>query len=182
MSARNSLRQQSRRMAFCGLMAALGTTLMLLGGLIPLTTFACPMLAIITMLPVVFEYGPKTALVTYAAVALVTLFAAPDKELAMFFAALGYYPALRPTLEKIHNRLLRTLAKVGIFSAAMVIMYTILIYLFRLDAIVEEFSVTSTGIMVGLLVLGDLTFLFFDRALDLLAILYEKRIRKRLFH
>ena len=181
MSAQNSLRQQSRKMAFCGLMTALGATVMLLGGLIPLTTFACPMLAIIAMLPIDLEYGPKMALVAYAAVALVVLMAAPDKELAMFFAALGYYPALRPALERIKSRIMQILAKCAVFSAAMVIMYALLIYLFRLEALIEEFSEFNAAILLGFLVLGNFTFICFDRALGLLAILYERRIRKRIF-
>ena len=42
-------------MALCGLMAALSIVILLLGGLIPLATFACPMLAMICLLPVLRE-------------------------------------------------------------------------------------------------------------------------------
>lgn len=38
-------KRQSRRMALCGLLTALSAVLLCLGSLVPLATFACPLLA-----------------------------------------------------------------------------------------------------------------------------------------
>ena len=39
------MNRESRRIALCGVMVALGAAVMLLGGVIPLATFCCPALA-----------------------------------------------------------------------------------------------------------------------------------------
>ena len=39
------MREKSREAAFCGVLAALAETVLLLGGVIPAATFCCPLLA-----------------------------------------------------------------------------------------------------------------------------------------
>lgn len=176
-----SPRRQSRRMALCGLMAALSIVILLLGGLIPLATFACPMLAMICLLPVLRECGVQLCLVLYAAVSVLALLLVPDKELAAFYVFLGYYPALRPVLERLTAPVARIAAKCGVFTAAMLCMYLLLLKLFQLEAVVEEFSSYSSALTAGLLLLGNVTFLLFDRALTHLSLLYDTRLRRRFF-
>lgn len=173
--------QQSRRMALCGLMAALSLVVLLMGGLIPLATFACPMLAMICLLPVLRECGAGLCLVLYAAVSVLALLLVPDKELAAFYLFFGFYPALRPELNRLPGRFPRTAAKCGVFTASMVCMYLLLLKLFRLEAVAEEFAGYSPLMTAGLLLLGNVTLLLFDRALDRLALLYERKLRGRFF-
>ena len=181
MARSSSPREQSRRMALCGLTAAVSAVILLLGGLIPLATFACPMLAMVCQLPAARECGAKLSLALYAAVSILALLLVPDKELALFYVFLGYYPVLRPTLERLHGRFVRAAVKCGVFTAAMLVMYLLLLYLFRLDAVAEEFSAYSAPLAAGLLLLGNVTFLLFDRALALLSLTYERRLRGRFF-
>lgn len=181
MAHASSPRQQSRRMALCGLMAALSIVILLMGGLIPLATFACPMLAMLCLLPVLREYGAGASLALYAVVSVLAVLFAPDKELASFYVFLGYYPALRPALERLPGRVLRVAAKCGVFTAAMLVMYLLLLTLFRLEAVVEEFSSYSVPLVVGLLLLGNVAFLLFDRALAQFSLLYDRKLRGRFF-
>ncbi len=51
------MRETSRRMAVCGLLCALAVVLMLLGGVIPLAVYACPILVMAVLLPVQEQYG-----------------------------------------------------------------------------------------------------------------------------
>ena len=50
----------SFRVAFCGVLAALMIAVMLLGTMIPTTTYICPALAGVLLLPVVWEFGFRT--------------------------------------------------------------------------------------------------------------------------
>ena len=60
-SNRESSRQQSAKAAFCGLMVALSIVIMLAGGIIPIATYAAPMISAVLLLPILFEYGRKIA-------------------------------------------------------------------------------------------------------------------------
>lgn len=168
--------KQSRRIALCGLMTALAAVILSLGGLIPFATFACPLLAMACLLPVVDEYGSGAALLSYAAAAGLGLMLCPDREAALLYAFLGWYPSLRPRLEGL-SRPLRLLVKCGLFSLAVTAMYLLILYLFRLEAVVEEFAAYSAWMTAGLLVMGNAVFLLFDRALGTLTLLLRRRRR-----
>ena len=60
-------------MALCGLLTALSAAFLAAGSLLPLATAACPMLAMLCLLPVLLDYGPKYALLVYAAVSVLAL-------------------------------------------------------------------------------------------------------------
>ena len=72
----------SFRVAFCGVLAALMIAVMLLGTMIPTTTYICPALAGVLLLPVVWEFGFRTGALLYLAVALLSLILSPNKEAA----------------------------------------------------------------------------------------------------
>ena len=176
MNTHDQFRQQSRRLALCGLLAALSVVLLSLGSIIPLATFACPMLAMVCLLPVVGTYGPGTSLLVYAAVSVLSLLLCADKELACFYLFLGWYPALRPQLAGL-PRALGAAVKCGLFTAAMAVMYLLLLSLFQMEAVAAEFAEYSIPMIAGLLALGNITFLLFDRALSILAAVLQQRRR-----
>lgn len=170
--------RQSRRLALCGLMTALSVLLLSLGSFIPLATFACPMLAMLCLIPVICEFGPRTGQMVYAAAAPLALLLAADKELAFFYLFLGWYPVCRETVDRL-PRALRIPAKCGIFTLAMAVMYSIIILLFQLEAIAAEFAEYSVWMTAGLLVLGNVAFLLMDRVLRQLTALYRYKRKKR---
>ena len=178
MPQRSTFRQQSRRMALGGVMAALTVVILSLGSLIPLATFVAPLLAMVCLIPLVCRYGPGTALTVYAGAGILSLFLCADKELAFLYVFLGWYPALRPRLEHLSSKVIKAVVKCVLFSAAMVAMYLLLIYLFRMEAVAAEFAEYSALAAAGLLVLGNVTFLLFDRALGQLMRLYRWRFMK----
>ena len=96
---------QSRRIALCGVLAALGVVVLLVGSALGLGTYAAPMLACFLLLPALEEYGPRAALCQYAATAILALLLVPEPELSLFYAlALGPYPVLRARLERLRRR------------------------------------------------------------------------------
>ena len=177
MRTHEQFRQQSRRTALCGLLAALSVVILSLGSVIPLADVASPMLAMVCLLPVVDACGGKTCLLVYAAVSVLAVLLCADKELACYYVFLGWYPALRPRLAGL-NRVLRIAVKCGLFTAAMAVMYALLLFLFRMEAVVEEFAEYSTWMFIALLVLGNVTFLLFDRAMETLTAVLRRKRRK----
>lgn len=168
-------------MALTGVMTALALLFLLLGSVIPLATFVCPLLAMVCAIPALCELGPRTALVQYAAVSALGLLLAADKELALVYLALGWYAAAKPALDRLPRRPLRLAVKCAAFVLPISAAYWCILHLFRLEAVVSEFAGYS-GVMVALLlVLGCFTFLCFDRVLGTVTQLYRLRLRKRLF-
>ena len=166
--------RQSRKAALCSMMAALSVVILCLGGMIPLATFACPMLAMLCLIPAVCEYGVGTAMLLYGASSILALLLGPDKEIVLLYVFLGWYPGVCSRLEII-PRPVRWAVKCALFTLAVIAMYTLVLYLFRLEAVVEEFAGYSTAIVAALIVLGNITFLIFDQVLDRMACAYRKK-------
>ena len=176
MERHDQTHRQSRKAALFGMMAALSVVILCLGGMIPLATFACPMLAMLCLLPAVCEYGVGTAMLLYGAVSILALLLGPDKEFVLLYVFLGWYPGVRPRLESI-PRPVRWVVKCALFTLAIMAMYALVLHLFRLEAVVEEFAGYSIALIAVLLVLGNITFLIFDRAMYKITCIYQKKKR-----
>ena len=137
---RSGSRKQSGKVAFCGMMVALSVALMLTGGLVPIATYCAPMLGGILLLPIMLEYGRKTAWTAYIATSLIVLTLGVDKEAAFFYLFLGYYPIIKWNIEKIGRKPLRLALKLVVFNAAIFLMYAILGFVLHMDAVVAEFT------------------------------------------
>ncbi|MBQ9196407.1 MAG: hypothetical protein IJ157_04105 [Clostridia bacterium] len=177
---RTSSRRQSVRIAYCGMAAALSVALMLLGGVIPAATYAVPMLCGLLLLPVLLEFDAKAAWTTYIAASLIVLMLGFDKEAAFFYIFLGYYPIVKWKLDRIASRLCRTLAKAGLFLAALAAMYGLLALLFPLAAFMREFEEMGLLSAVFFVALYVFCMLLYDRLLLPMAMIYMNRVRPRL--
>ena len=176
----NRFRDQSRRIALCGVLSALAVVLLSLGA-IPLATFCCPLLAMLCMVPPVEIYGGRFALIFYAAVSILSLLLAPDKEVALLFVFLGYYPALRPRLNRmIHSRLLRFAVKMVLFVVSLTIMYALAIKVFGMTYIAEEYA-GAQGLLAASIFAGCLLWFVFDKLLEKFSLLYRTRWHNKLF-
>lgn len=173
--------RRSHEIAFCGVSAALGTVLLLLGGLIPGTTYCAPVLGMLPLLPALAEYGWRPALSVYGVTAVLALLFVPDKELAGVYLFLGYYPVLQPALNRLHSRLVRLSCKLAIFNAAVLALYYLLLRVLGLDMLESEFVEYSRPFLLALLGGGNLVFLLLDRALGQLTLLWRYRLRKLFF-
>ena len=156
-------------MALGGIMAALAVTIMSLGGLIPVATYVCPMLCAILLLVVYLSCGSRIAWAWYGAVAILSLLMGPDKEAAAVFVFLGYYPILKPWLDK---RKLSLVWKLLLFNCAVLTMYWLLLNLFGMAQLAAEFSELGLVLGIVLLLMGNLTFFLLDIVLGRL--LYRK--------
>ncbi|MBE6918616.1 MAG: hypothetical protein E7469_02900 [Ruminococcaceae bacterium] len=175
-------RDSSRRLALCGVLAALALVLLNMGGLLPLATFCCPVLAMLCTLPVLEEYGGKTALLFYAAVSILALLLTPDKEVALLYLFLGWFPVLRPRINcTIPGKLLSGLVKLLLFAAAVSVMYSLAIFVLGMEYLAEEYTGGGQILLLVTVLLGCVIWLLFDKVLQRFTLLYRRRWRGKLF-
>ena len=143
-------------------MAALATVIMSLGGLIPVATFTCPMFCMLLLAFVTRMCGRRIGWAWYGAVSVLSLLLGPDKEAAAVFVFLGFYPIVKPKLDRMK---LGLLLKAVLFNGLILVMYALLIRLFGMNQIAEEYRELGTVMTVVMLVLGNVTFFLLDRVL-----------------
>ena len=169
----------SRQLALCGLLTALAVVVMVVAGAIGIATFVGPVLAMAVLLPLLEEYGTKTAAIAYGGTAVLGILLVPEPELSMVYAAFGWYPLLRPKLNRISPRPMRVAIKILLCTAVILLLYGALLRLLGLTA---DLANTSRPFNLLLLVLGIFTFLMMDLALERLTFLWHKTFRHRFFH
>lgn len=172
-------RKATARVAFCGLITALGAALMLLGGVMVIATYAAPLVASALLLPVLIEYRSGPAWLVWLATALLSLILGADKEAAFFYLFIGYYPILKPALEK-RPKPVRTALKGALFAASIAALYTFLCLVLHLDAVTAELSELGTAMEIGFFALLLLCLFLYDRLLNALCVLYVRRLRPHL--
>lgn len=173
-------KRMSRKIALCGLMAAVGILIMLLGSLILVGTYSGPALAGIVLIPVIFEYGNGTALLLYAALSCLSLILLPDREMALLFLFLGWYPVARGGYNRLKRKTLSALLKFVTFNAVIAVMYGLLIFVFRLTELTAEYRACSFAVLAISLFLGNVTFFTYDVALGKLTVAYRIKLRPKL--
>lgn len=151
------------QIAFGGVFGALAVVIMSLGGLIPAATFVCPMLCMLILSVVLMQCGGRIGWAWYGAVAILSVLLGPDKEAAAVFVFLGYYPILKPKMDALHCK---WLWKLLFFNAAILIMYWLLMNLFGMAELAQEFGEMGTIMIVATLALGNLTFFLLDLLLN----------------
>lgn len=177
---------KSRRIAFGGIVAGLSLAVLLFAGLFPFLEYACPAAAGILLVMLVLDFNKKTALIAYAAVALLALLICPNKEAAVLFACFfGCYPILKSCFEQLRSRILEWVLKLVFFNVSVLAGYWIVINLFGLTEVLEsiriagfEFSLQIS--MLLLLLAGNVAFFLYDFALTRLIVLFCSSIQPKL--
>ena len=164
-----SKRTPASNVALGGVLGALAVVIMSMGTLIPVATYTCPVLCMLILKLVRNTCGNRIGWAWFGAVAILSLLMAPDKEAAAVFAFLGYYPLVKPALDR---RKLSWLWKALLFNASILTLYWLLMRLFGLDQITKEFEDLGRAMTGVLLVLGNVTFFLVDR---LLGMRFKKR-------
>lgn len=162
------------------MMVALSVSLMLLGGIIPVATYCVPMIGGLLLLPLLLEYGRKTAWTAFAAVSIITLMLGIDKEAAFFYLFLGYYPILKWEIDRISKKPLRVFIKLLVFNLSFMLMYAILGILFNMEALIEEFTQMGTALLFVFVLMLNACMFLYDRLLLPMVYLYVNKLRPRL--
>ncbi len=146
-------------MALGGVMAALAVVIMSLGGLIPLATYCCPVLCILLLQFVLRLCGKQTAFAWYLAVSILGLLLGNDKEAAAVFLFIGYYPLVKPKLERLK---FPWLWKALLFNVSILVMYWLLINLFGMAQVASEFAELGIVMLIVTLLMGNFCFFLVD--------------------
>lgn len=150
--------------ALGGVLAALAVVVMSLGGLIPVATYVSPMLCAVLLQVVLRSCGVRIAWAWYGAVAILAALLSADKEAAAVFVFLGYYPIVKPRLDAARPS---WLWKGLLFNGSIGVMYFLLLKLFDMPQLREEFAELGLAMLLVLLLLGNVTFFLLDRLLGM---------------
>lgn len=155
-----------KAIALGGLLAAVAVVIMCIGTFIPVATYVCPMLCCIVQFVVLRYCGISLAWTWYVAVSVLCLLMAPDKEAALVFLAIGYYPLIK---QKLERKPMSLFWKVFCFNVSIVGVYAIMIFVLGMQHLVQENMEFGLWGLAALLILGNITFLLLDRVLSLIA-------------
>ena len=155
-------RTNAKQIALGGVLAALAVVIMCLGGLIPIATFVCPMICMVMLQLICRLCGKRIGWAWYGCVAILSVLLGPDKEAAAVFVFLGYYPIIKPKMDRIKPS---WLWKGVYFNAVILLLYQILIRLFGMDQLATEYRDLGTVLTAVMLAIGNLCFFLLDRVL-----------------
>lgn len=170
--------KNSMKVALCGVLAALSTVVMFFTGIIPIATLALPAIAGCLLIPVVAEIGVAWGFGVYAVCGVLAFLLAPDREAALFYLLFfGYYPVLIGVLGRIKNKALQMAVKLLVFNAAVVLETVLSIYVLGIPW--ENIGFLGKATPIVLLLLANLVFILYDRALGGLIALYFAKFHGR---
>ncbi len=170
--------KNSQRIAFCSIVTALSVVLLFLGGITFVLAYAMPMLVGLLMIMLSSTFGASSAWITYAAVSGLSFILVNDKEcMLMYVMFFGYYPIIKPYVDKIKIKPVRILLKLAVFNAMLAICQLILVYVFSIPFLDEGVGKWFIAVFAFLM---NLLFLVYDRLISSVTVLYKRKIEKRI--
>ena len=160
--------KETKRLAICSLVAAVGIVVMVIGSMLGIAIYAAPMLAGMILTPIGKKYGIKYQLTTFATVALLSIMLVADVEQSLLFLVfLGWYPAVRPKLQNLSKTWIRMMTKLVIFNIP-VITAEFLVFTMLVPQEMEKWIIAT------LIVLGNVTFVLYDILVPRMEIIVSK--------
>ncbi len=138
-------------------MTALAIVILCMGSLIPVNTYLSPVLCILLTRPVLQRCGRNTGWCYYLATAALGLMLAPDREAALVYALLGFYPMVKGFFDRLPGAMVWKLVFFTAVGAGS----------FFLSAAVLGIPLEAPWLMAATLVLWDVLFALVDRLLEL---------------
>lgn len=168
--------KKSTQVAIGGLSAAICLLLMFMTGLIPLSSYILPAMAGIVLIGVGQESGAKTAILVYAVTSLLGLMIVPDREaILLFIMLLGYYPILRPHLQRL-PKIISWFLKLLLLNTVVLVFYLLMKYVFAIPDMIDSVKFGA----VFFLLLVNFTFLMYDFLITQVLVLYVKWFRPKI--
>ncbi|MBQ5890833.1 MAG: hypothetical protein IIW73_07775 [Clostridia bacterium] len=166
--------KNSKKIAFCSIMAALSVILVMCGNIFQAASQAMPAIAGVIGVIIVIEIGVKWAFAAYFVSAALTFILGINEAGMLFALFFGYYPIIKSIIEKIRVRVIEYIVKFALFNAAMIASYAILIAVFSLVALGFD-----TMLFAWItLAIGNIFFILYDICISRIAALYCVKYRK----
>lgn len=174
------MKKLSYKVSLGGVIAAIALFAMFLTGFAPFFTYICPMAAGLLMIMISIEISPKWAIVTYAAISLLSIFITPDKEAAVIFIFFfGHYPITKIALEKIKSRVVEWIAKMAVFNACVISGYWLIINVFNMTAILDDLGQYGQYALLIFLLCANAVFVLYDFTVSSCVAAYIKWFRPK---
>ncbi len=173
---------ETMKTALCGVLGALCITILLMGFLVPFATYACPAMAACCLLPVIYEYSQKTAFTLYVAVSFLGLMLVPEQELIfMFIFVFGLYTVVKFSIDRVRNKTVRYTIKFVYINVALIISYGLLLIVFPVAALVNEFNEYGIAFTALLIAMFNLVFFLYDKMVERVLLIYIYKLRPKIF-
>ncbi len=172
------MKKISYKIALGGILASVCILMMFLTAVFPLLNMVLPLFAGTLLAVVAIEISTSWGFVTFATVAVLSIFVTPDKEAAILFIMFfGYYPVLKFLIENIKSGLVKWIIKVVMFNIAVIVAYYILIYITGTFDLFEEFDFFGKYAVEILLAIGNAFFILYDYTVSAIVTCYLKWFR-----
>lgn len=172
----------SYRIALGGIIASLCMLSMFLTGVFPMFYLLLPMASSVLIFIMAIETSTYWGFLTYLSVGILSIFVTPNKDAALaFLLFFGYYPLIRPKLQKIHCKPLAFLLGLAIFNAAAFAFFGLTVYVLGMKELLEslgDYGKYGAWIMLGI---ANLMFLCYDYTMCTFRILYQWHLKPRIF-
>ncbi len=167
----------SKKNAICGLCAALSVTVLLLLNVLTMVSYCIVMTACIPLLFCYVECGKGRAVAVYIVTAVLAHMFVPNlADILLYTVTFGIITLLKIPTDKIKSKILRFIAKTGIYISCDAVYYFLTLVVFDLP-VFEEFSIL---ILLGSMALGIILGFVYDILLSHLIYLYFNRYRNQL--
>ena len=148
--------RQSSVIATCGVMAALGVVIMVIGGVLGIGMYVSPLIVGFCLIPFGEKYGMKYQVSMWIVISILSLILVPNIEQNLMFLCLfGPYPILYPHFQKLPKGI-RMLAKLAFFNVTVVALELLI-----MKVLVPE--VMAPAILMGMLAASNIVFICYDR-------------------
>lgn len=167
------------KVALCGVFSGLALVFLLLTTVIPVGTYALPIVSGILLVAVAVEFNTKWAFAAYFAVSVLSFLLSGDKEAVLYFIMFfGFYPIVKKYFERIKSKVLSMILKYLLFNACMIGEFFIGVYLLGIPA--ESFNIFGVNLPLVFLALGNIAFYLYDKCVTVMIGYYITNLRKRL--
>lgn len=163
----------TKKVVFCGLMAALATVIMLVA-YFPYLTYAIPAIASLAIMVSLIEIGVKWSFMTYLASVLPIFLLCENEAKLLYIVFFGFYPMLKVIIEKINNKTFEWIIKLLVFNLVVIATYFILSSVVGVR--IDEISFVGGYTVALLLLLGNIVFVLYDICIERMAALYMVRL------
>ena len=164
-----------KRLAVCSLLSALGVVILSLGRFIDVLDASMAVLASLTCVIAVIEYGKLSPWLVFAVTSVLSLILQPDNSAAwMYLLFFGFYPILKEKLERL-GRVLSWVLKETVFNVSLAVIAVVTKFLLMPEADSEPW-----WMYLILIVLAEAAFVLYDVALTRVISFYIFKLRDRL--
>lgn len=169
--------RNTKKITFCGLIAALSVVFMMLS-YIPYLTYSAPAIAGVFMMIIAIELSRKWAYSSYIVSSVLIFLLAENEAKILYILFFGIYPIVKGSIERINHRVPEYILKILLFNVAMVL--DILATIYVLGIPFNTGGIAGVYFYLAFFILANVFFIVYDIALTRLIMLYMYRLHSRI--